>query len=700
MAALEEIVVSIDAKIDGLLKGMKDAEKATGKSTTAISKDLEKITGDFRSAANSAGNWAAATIAAAAAAAGAIVASTSTQVAALDRSAQRLGESVEVLSAFGQAAKAAGLDQEQFADVLQQINIQIQDFVQTGGGGAFDLITQLGIDARALNELKPSEQLLAIGDAIRGIPESAALKFLDDIGSDDLAALLPLIKDGGDLFRSMAQEAIDAGRVIRTQDVEAIRLMNVELRRAQAETAVLGTQFTTALSPFIVVAVEQFGELTEGGVEFLSIIDEGFKIASKVVGTFSDGLQGIEIIFKVLEIASTGFVAGVATGLGLFDDEMAAFAESATKQITDLSGELETLLAAPLSSDAVEQLGVDFLEKVRQIRADVAAEAASAGPIVIPLTPEIETGLDTLDTENVRFFSDERLKEAVIQLAVINREFEDSQQTQLAVLAERFERESAILQEANDRKKIDEEQFLADSLELNERFSEQKRMLALDDLGLLAEDRERELEAQRGFLEAKLITEEEFERRKSEINRQFSAQSIDLAQKEAVSKSFFGKKSTTDIIAGLNSLGEISEKAAKAAFRVNQAKAISDTVVSTASGIQRAFADLPFPAALAASAAIAASGVAQLASISSQSFGSGGGAPSAGTVGLPGADTAAAAPSTAADVELVPSLDVSVSTEEGPRSITFEADPGSFETLLAESINMLIERGSIRIKTQ
>jgi len=47
-------------------------------------------------------------------------------------------------------------------------------------------------------------------------------------------------------------------------------------------------------------------------------------------------------------------------------------------------------------------------------------------------------------------------------------------------------------------------------------------------------------------------------------------------------------------------------------------------VVHAAAGIMRAFADLPYPAALAASAGIAATGVAQLAAISSASSGGGG----------------------------------------------------------------------------
>ena len=63
-------------------------------------------------------------------------------------------------------------------------------------------------------------------------------------------------------------------------------------------------------------------------------------------------------------------------------------------------------------------------------------------------------------------------------------------------------------------------------------------------------------------------------------------------------------------------------------FEDNKAVRAGLVVVDAAAGIMRAFAELPYPAALAASASIAATGVAQLAAIQSASKG-GGGSPSA-----------------------------------------------------------------------
>ena len=69
-------------------------------------------------------------------------------------------------------------------------------------------------------------------------------------------------------------------------------------------------------------------------------------------------------------------------------------------------------------------------------------------------------------------------------------------------------------------------------------------------------------------------------------------------------------------------------------FEDNKALRLGLVVADTAAGITRAFADLPYPAALAASASIAATGAAQLSAINSASKGGGSsvGSPSATSV--------------------------------------------------------------------
>lgn len=63
----------------------------------------------------------------------------------------------------------------------------------------------------------------------------------------------------------------------------------------------------------------------------------------------------------------------------------------------------------------------------------------------------------------------------------------------------------------------------------------------------------------------------------------------------------------------------------KTLFEMNKAAGIANAVVSTAQGIAKAFAELPFPLSLGAAGAIAVAGAAQIATIASTSFNKGGG---------------------------------------------------------------------------
>jgi hypothetical protein len=112
------------------------------------------------------------------------------------------------------------------------------------------------------------------------------------------------------------------------------------------------------------------------------------------------------------------------------------------------------------------------------------------------------------------------------------------------------------------------------------------------------------------------------------------------AKKAAKDKAAADKLKAKSDQSYLNSANSIGQSM----FANNKGVMAGMAVVNTAAGITRAFAELPFPAALAASAAIAASGVAQLASISSASSSGGGSvasssaaaaAPGFGTVDAP-----------------------------------------------------------------
>jgi len=147
--------------------------------------------------------------------------------------------------------------------------------------------------------------------------------------------------------------------------------------------------------------------------------------------------------------------------------------------------------------------------------------------------------------------------------------------------------------------------------------------------------------------EAKEQAEQDHQDRLAEIKDQAAA---DDARRESDLSDLFRDSARDDAksIDKTNRSKEQSDKnyfntastLADAFFEDNKAIKAGLVVVDTAAGISKSFAELPYPAALAASASIAATGVAQLAAIQGASKG-GGSVSSSGTTSAPVADTQA-----------------------------------------------------------
>lgn len=123
---------------------------------------------------------------------------------------------------------------------------------------------------------------------------------------------------------------------------------------------------------------------------------------------------------------------------------------------------------------------------------------------------------------------------------------------------------------------------------------------------------------------------------------------------------------------------------ANAAFEDNKAVKAGLVVVDTAAGISRAFAELPYPAALAASASIAATGIAQLAAITSASKGG-------------GSSTSSVGSASSSYVEAEPTSNLSVSNSESDGSnqsfiIKFESGDND---ALATALNGIMSQAKV-----
>ena len=233
------------------------------------------------------------------------------------------------------------------------------------------------------------------------------------------------------------------------------------------------------------------------------------------------------------------------------------------------------------------------------------------------------------------------------------------------------------------------------------------RMRTATELEILNEKQARELELlaeYEEYLQAHRETElerlAEFEELKGEILKTHSDERIALAEEEERRKSDALDASFRNTVKNMDSETKENKDSNKdktrenlayadAAIRVgetlfadNKAVRAGLVVADAATGIMRAFADLPYPAAIAASASIAATGVAQLAAVNSATKG-GGSSPSA--------------PSAASLPELEPEtsdLTIGAADVSGAnQSITLKIEADDSD--VANSISALLQRVTV-----
>ncbi len=135
------------------------------------------------------------------------------------RSADLAGATFEQFQRATYAAKAFGIESEKLADIYKDVNDKLGDFFQTGAGPMADffenIAPKVGLTADAFRNLSGPDALQAYYNALEkaGVSQSEMTFYLEAIASD-ATALIPLLKDNGEEFARLGDEAQRTGRIL------------------------------------------------------------------------------------------------------------------------------------------------------------------------------------------------------------------------------------------------------------------------------------------------------------------------------------------------------------------------------------------------------------------------------------------------------------------------------------------------------
>ncbi len=568
---------------------------------------------------------------------GAIVNANREAIDSLAKTSDRLNITTQDLAAFRHMAELSGASNKVFDDSLEKMVRNIGQ-AQRGFGTARNALQGLGIDVDNLAKMDAGKQFETIAEAISGVEDRTQQASLAaDIFGRSGTQLINTLDQGAEGIAKARDEVERYGLAMTRVDAAKVEQANDQLTRVGAVVKGLGQKVTVQLAPVLAVAAEKFIGVATQGDRMGKVITGAMNFAVKAVGIFANGIRGIQVIVKGVQLAfeawkvSVSFVyrsltlGAVKLGQAITDAVVfplraaleigAKFSDTSAQMLRDLNrfatieppnivgffdgvierssdnverlrGELHDLMMADLPSAVIEQ-------KWDEINAEVARRARETAQTAANAAQGLDMGAEDTATPDAR-----------------------EQELEAAKLQRERERVAAQLQ------RLDEQYFT--------------------ELEKLEAKYQRELEVIQAAEDAKAITESEAQSRRMRAETAFENQRTKLAAA--------GESARSNIVStGLTKVSNLVGSKSRKMFRVQKAAALAQAAVALPAAVVEAIKNaggLPWGAW--AGALTAAQGAAQIASIRSQSIGGGGSSVpsvSGAASGVAGPAPAAIAPS-------------------------------------------------------
>ena len=154
------------------------------------------------------------------------------------------GLSVERFQELAFGARTVGIEKDKLSDILKDMNDRVGDFLETGGGPMADffenIAPQVGVTAEQFRDLNSADALQLYVSSLEAANLSQAdMTFYMEAIASDSTALIPLLADGGDGFKRLAEEAHNAGQVMSNETAESMRELGIEMENINNRLTVI-----------------------------------------------------------------------------------------------------------------------------------------------------------------------------------------------------------------------------------------------------------------------------------------------------------------------------------------------------------------------------------------------------------------------------------------------------------------------------
>ncbi|SYU14545.1 Prophage tail length tape measure [Klebsiella pneumoniae] len=639
--SLGTLTIDLIARTGGFVQGMDKAERSSQKWRDNVKKDAAAVGASLAAV----GTAAAAAAIGVGAASISLVKNTSEQITATDRWAKSLKMSTQDLLSWQFAADKAGLTGDNIADIFKDINDKVGDAVLNKSGEAAQALDTLGLSAEKLAQQSPDKQLMAISEALQKIPSQAGkTNILESLGND-LSKMLPLFDNNNEKLKQFIQLSKDFGVAPPQEDIDNLVKVNQFFQDIESSAQGLKIEIASGLAKVDLSPIQDglndirevftdpavlsglaklvggmaelvgwMGKLSSESANFISHILEvpdRFKAGgwyefekNQRLGAIADTLQ-----------SDLGVITKPSSNSDLPINNLLLPGESNQKQTKKPDAEAKKLESA---YKAVEQSYLKQIALVDQLTGKTkdATEVEKlhfdlASGRLIGINKEQQIRLEGLATEVDKYTALSKFRDLQDDLLTPEEKL-------LKTTKERFE----VLKNIQGMTGISPDEYKKAAKAISKAsFSDAPKFSGLDPMfggesGELKKVDDAQKEQEKWY-QNQLDLLDQNRQARSDLNDEWDARELELKKKhqEEMNKLDEARNQLmlSSVVDGLGSMVDLTRTAFgeqsgvyKAAFAVQKAAAIAQSVIAIQQGIAMAAAN-PFPYNLAAMASVAAS---------------------------------------------------------------------------------------------
>lgn len=252
--------------------------------------------------------------------------------AALDRTAESLGLSVERLQMWQGAAQAAGGEAEEIADRFRDLNDYIVDATKFDSGPLKEIAAELGIGLTdAAGKARSAEEvMLDLAAAFERVGEQEAVGYGMQLSFDP--ATIGLLQQGRGELETLLNRQRELGILTRRDTEAATAARQAFVDAIKAVTYIVGS----TLTPVLEIVAEKLSALARWAVEHQDFLRIMFVVAAVAItgillpALYSMAAAGLAAIAPFLPLIA------LVTALGLALDDLNVFIEGGNSAFGEL----------------------------------------------------------------------------------------------------------------------------------------------------------------------------------------------------------------------------------------------------------------------------------------------------------------------------------------------------------------------------